>query len=148
MGEIFGSIYCWFEDFFGLELADYLWGISSPLQTTNMFVSFGLVMLCLSALFMVVFYYVLNHPKCNTWWGWLIFLVLNAGVNFIYGWRCLCSDFYNDKMVDANGDALVGIAESNFLCFGVSNAILSIVWFFFFSLVGKWWSTNCSHTPF
>ena len=26
MGEFFGSIYCWFEDVFGLELANYLWG--------------------------------------------------------------------------------------------------------------------------
>lgn len=26
MGEFFGSIYCWFEEFFGLDLANYLWG--------------------------------------------------------------------------------------------------------------------------
>ena len=30
MGEFFGSIYCWFEEFFGLDLANYLWGESSP----------------------------------------------------------------------------------------------------------------------
>lgn len=30
MGEFFGSIYCWFEDFFGLELSEYMWGSSSP----------------------------------------------------------------------------------------------------------------------
>lgn len=35
MGELFGSIYCWFEEFFGIELANYLWGQSSPLSQTN-----------------------------------------------------------------------------------------------------------------
>ena len=36
MGEFFGSVYCWFEDVFGLELANYLWGNLSPDQQTNM----------------------------------------------------------------------------------------------------------------
>ena len=35
MGEFFGSIYCWFEEFFGIELANYLWGESSLLSQTN-----------------------------------------------------------------------------------------------------------------
>ena len=38
MGQFFGSIYCWFEDFFGLELANYMWGLASPEQTTNLFI--------------------------------------------------------------------------------------------------------------
>ena len=35
MSEFFGSIYCWLEDFFGIELAEYLWGESSPEQLSN-----------------------------------------------------------------------------------------------------------------
>ena len=27
MGELFGSIYCWFEEFFGIELANYSFNI-------------------------------------------------------------------------------------------------------------------------
>ena len=45
MGELFGSIYCWLEDFFGLELADYLWGQSSPEQQSNMYIGIGLSMM-------------------------------------------------------------------------------------------------------
>ena len=41
MGEFFGSIYCLFEDVFGLELANYLWGNVSPDQQTNMYVPIG-----------------------------------------------------------------------------------------------------------
>ena len=42
MSEFFGSIYCWLEDFFGIELAEYLWGESSPEQLSNMFIGIGL----------------------------------------------------------------------------------------------------------
>lgn len=48
MGEFFGSIYCWFEDVFGLELANYLWGNVSPDQQTNMYVPIGFTMLFVS----------------------------------------------------------------------------------------------------
>lgn len=50
MGEFFGSIYCWFEDVFGLELANYLWGNVSPDQQTNMYVPIGFTMLAVSLL--------------------------------------------------------------------------------------------------
>lgn len=56
MGEFFGSIYCWFEDVFGLELANYLWGNVSPDQQTNMYVPIGFTMLVV-CLFVVLLYY-------------------------------------------------------------------------------------------
>ena len=45
MGEFFGSMYCVFEDLFGLELADYLWGNSSPISINNQFIAIGFWML-------------------------------------------------------------------------------------------------------
>lgn len=38
MGQFFGSIYCLFEDLFGLDLANYLWGLASPESQTNAFI--------------------------------------------------------------------------------------------------------------
>ena len=38
----------WFEDVFGLELANYLWGNVSPDQQTNMYVPIGFTMLVVS----------------------------------------------------------------------------------------------------
>ena len=93
MGEFFGSIYCWFEEFFGLDLANYLWGESSPQQTTNMFIGVGITMLLVSFAIVVVYYYVVNHPKLNNWWGWLIFFVGNAIINFIVGWQWVLKDY-------------------------------------------------------
>ena len=152
MGELFGSMYCWFEDFFGLELANYLWGQLSPLQTTNMFVTIGWWMLGISAALAAVYYYVINHPRLNNWWGWGIFLVLDMVINLILGWQILQKDFNAGKMVKedpATGEMVdLLINDANIWSFATTNMILAFGWFVLISYVVKWWSTNCSRAPF
>lgn len=152
MGQFFGSIYCWFEDFFGVNLADYLWGETSPLSTTNSFIGIGLTMLGISLAVAVTYYYVVNHPKLSNWWGWAIFLVINAGINFLVGWQWVLREYYKGKMVGinpaTNSEEALYITKSDMLCFGVSNMILSILAFVIISFIIKWWSTNCSRAPF
>lgn len=153
MGNFFGSIYCWlFEDFFGLDLANYLWGISSPEQTTNMFIGIGLAMLGVSAFVMVVYYYLLDHPKLANWCGWAIFLGINALINFIVGWQWVLQDYYDGLMYKIDnatgGKVNLAIDEGGIACFGVSNMILSMLAFLIFSYCFKWWSTNTRHAPF
>lgn len=152
MGQFFGSIYCWLDQFFGLELADYLWGLKSPYQQGNMFIGIGLLMLGITLFMAVVYYYALDHPRLNSWWGWGIFLAVNAIINFIVGWQWVLKDYYADKMVGLNPitgkleDLL--ISESDVLAFGVTNMLDAIIVFFIVSCMIKWWSTNCSHAPF
>lgn len=152
MGEFFGSIYCIFEDFFGLELAEYLWGQASPVSTTNSFIGIGFWMLGISLVMTLIYYYAVNHPKLNNWWGWGIFLLINAVINFIVGWQIVLRDYYDGLMVtidpSTNMKVPLNIGESEILCFGVSNMIISIVAFIIFSFIVKWWSTNCSRAPF
>lgn len=153
MGEFFGSMYCFlFEEFFGIELANYLWGIASPKQLTNMFIGIGLSMLCISLVVAVLYYYIINHPRLSNWWGWSIFLGVNAAVNFVVGWQWVLRDYYDGLMVKVS--ATTGkkvdlmINESDILAFGVTNMILAIAWFFIFSLIIKWWSSNACNAPF
>lgn len=152
MGQFFGSMYCLFEDFFGLELANYLWGQAAPEQQTNMFIGIGFSMLALSLFVVVLFYYIVNHPKMANWWSWLIFLAGNAVINFLVGWRWVLSDYYAGFMVSVdpatNQTVPLNIGEGDILCFGVSNMLLSIVAFILFSYIVKWWSTNVSNAPF
>jgi hypothetical protein len=152
MGNFFGSIYCWFEDFFGLELANYLWGQSSPLSQTNAYIGIGFTMLGVSLAMVLIYYYALNHPRLNQWWGWGIFLVVNAVINFIVGWQWVLADYYDDKMITidpaTNSTIPLNIGESEILCFGVSNMFLSILAFIILSFCFKWWSSNCSRAPF
>ena len=141
-------MYCGlFEDWFGVELADYLCGYASPLQTTNMFVYIGACMLIISLIIVWLYYYIINLPKLNNWWGWLIFLAINAVINFIIGWQWVLRDLYAGKMVNQNYQSL-NIDESNCLCFGGTNMILSIIAFLIFTFCLKWWSSNCSRAPF
>lgn len=152
MGEFFGSIYCWLEDFFGIPLAEYLWGLSSPEQVSNMYIGIGLSMLGISFAIMVIYYYLLDHPRLGNWWGWSIFLALNAAINFVVGWQWVLKDYYAGKMValdEATGNMVdLNIYTSNILAFGVTNMIDAIIAFIIFSYMFKWWSTNCPHAPF
>lgn len=152
MGEIFGSLYSSiFEDFYGLDLANYLWGTTSE-SGTNQYIGIGLWMLGISLLVAVVFYYVVNHPKLNNWWGWLIFAGINCVTNFIVGWQYVQRDLDAGLMTQVDSETgqtvdLV-VTTSDCLCFGVTNAIIALLFFFIFSMIIKWWSKSCSHAPF
>lgn len=152
MGQFFGSIYCWFDQFFGLELANYLWGIASPLSTTNSFIGIGLTMLSISLALVLLYYYGINHPRLNNWWGWGIFLAVNAVVNLIVGWQWVLADFYADKMVATdpatNAEIPLNIGATELFNFGLSNMFLSMLAFLLFSYAFRWWSSNCSRAPF
>lgn len=152
MGGFFGSLYCIFEDFFGLELADYLWGLASPDSTTNSFIGIGLWMLGISLGVALIYYYAVDNPKLCNWWGWGIFLVINAVINFLVGWQIVLQDYYDGLMVtidpSTNMNVPLNIGKSEILCFGVSNMILSIAAFIIFSFIIKWWSNNCRRAPF
>lgn len=152
MGDFFGSIYCWFEEFFGIELANYLWGESSLLSQTNSFIGIGWSMFGISFAMVLIYYYVINHPQLNHWWGWIIFLVINGIINFIVGWQWVLKDYYDGKMITidpaTNLQMPLNIGESEIIYFGVSNMFISVIAFIVFSFILKWWSTNCSRAPF
>ena len=152
MGEFFGSIYCWLEDFFGLELADYLWGEATSKQVSNMYIGIGLSMLCISFFMVVLYYYIVNHPRLNNWWGWLIFWITNGIINFIVGWQWVLKDYYDHLMVKTdpatNQEIDLDIYTSDILAFGITNMIDALIAFLVFSYIIKWWSSNCSRAPF
>ena len=151
MGEFFGSMYAsLFESFFGFDLADYLWGVTSQ-DGANLYIGIGLWLLGISLFVAFVFYYLINHPKLNNWWGWLIFLGINFVINFVMGIQWTLSDLWSGKMevYDKETKQMVTwVTEGNCFCFGVTNAILSIIVFFLFSMIIKWRSTNVAHAPF
>ena len=152
MGDFFGSIYTsLFEDFFGLDLANYLWGQTSQ-NGTNLYIGVGLWLIGISLAIAIIFYYVINHPRLNNWWGWLIFLGVNAAINFVVGWQWVLKDYYAGLMVkkDAATGKMVDLSiyTDDILAFGVTNMIDAIIAFIVFSYFIKRWSTNCSRAPF
>jgi hypothetical protein len=77
---------------------------------------------------------------------------VNFVINFIVGWQSVLKDYYEGKMITidpaTNMQTPLNIGETEILCFGVSDAILSILVFVVFSFCFKWWSSNCSKAPF
>ena len=153
MGQFFGSLYCWLglDQFFGLELADYLWGLSSPYQVSNMYIGIGLSMFVISLVVAVCYYYIIDHPRLSNWWGWLIFLGVNAVINFVVGWQWVLKDYYAGLMVKkaaATGEMVnLPIYTDDILAFGVTNMIDAIIAFIVISFIIKWWSRNCPNSP-
>ena len=151
MGDFFGSIYCWFEDFFGLNLAEYMWGTTTE-SGENLFIGIGLWMIIISALVMALYYYIIDNPHWADWKGWGVLLLINMLIQFIVGWQWTMTDLNAGKMVtvdpQTNQTEALDIDASNCVCFGVSNMILSILVFVILSYAFRWWSKNSSHSPF
>ena len=154
-----GTIYCWFESLFGQDLAEHLWGWDMSTQDytkANQFNSIGIVLFIISFFMVVLFYYIINHPRFNRWWSWLIVLIANALINFLYGWKLTLSDLSNNLISDdlmyirdvtTNAVVTTKITGSNCVNFGIVNAILAAIFFILFSFLLRWWSRNCSTCP-
>lgn len=137
-------------------MADYLSGYICPSEGaqdggylgSNHYVAYGLVALGVALAAMVVYYYVINHPRFNGWWSWLFTLLLAGLANLLVGALVTSGDLAAGNI----GDCLVngengGVYLASCWMFGVANFFVSAVWFTVFSFAFKWWSNNCKRTP-
>ncbi len=156
METVFGVIYCWFETFFGQNLAEHLWGFDGSEYTkTNIYNSVGVVMLLVSLFLVLSYYYFLNHPRFNKWWNWLIILGLNGIVNLLIGYAWTVNDYLNGTIADnlmysrnEEGEIVTHlITSSDCWGFGMANFFVATMFFTLFSFCFKWWSRNCKHSP-
>lgn len=167
MKDLFGSIYCWFESLFGQNLAEYLWGYNCETESyssSNAFYGIGLITLAISLTLVIIYYYVINHPRFNRWWSWLIVLGVTGTISLFVGYQWTATDFLNGYI----GDCLMYIRdeegnitsylihESDCWMFGVANLFISVGFFIVFSfivnVVGRVFpqlaSRNCKYSPF
>lgn len=159
MDNFFGTIYSWFRSFYGDYLNLYLWGYDPATQNfsnPNINNHVGLATLAISLIVVLVFYYVINHPKFNKWWSWLITLIINSLLNFGVAFGVVFSKYTNGNIpanlmydIDANGNILAEfITKLDCIGFGVANLFTSALFFFVLSFILKWWSSNAKHAPF
>lgn len=151
MGDFIGSIYCWFEDFFGTDLANYMWGQLNPDHTHNQYIGIGWITLLVSLLVALAYYRFIDSPRWNHWWGWLIYGAGNALVALLLGWQWTHSDFVagnmSYKLNEAGQKIGTDISEVNCLNFGISNLFISILFFCLLSAAFMWISNNCYKSP-
>ena len=157
--ELLGNLYCWFQGLYGANLSDHLWGWKDATQSYSgilVYNSVGVWTLIVSAVMMVLYYYVINHPRFNKWWHWGIVAVANSLIALLIGWYRAFSDFNNGLIADSlmyardeNGEIVVElITSANCWGFGMANMIVAFIFFLVLSLLFHWWSTNARYSPF
>ncbi|MDR3236316.1 MAG: hypothetical protein LBT48_06270 [Prevotellaceae bacterium] len=153
----FETIYRWFASLFGGDLADFLSGYVCATEEesdggylgSNQFVTYGFIALGIALAVMLVYYYVINHPRFNRWWSWLLMLLVVGLFNIFIGALMTSGDLAAGNIDDCliNGEN-GGIYDSNCWMFGLANVFVSAIFFVIFSIGLKWWSTNCKRSPF
>lgn len=158
MENVFGQIYSWFQSLFGQDLSYYLWGYDPSTESytnPNIYNHIGPLTLMISLLLVIVFYFIINHPR-SKWWNWLIALGTNGIVALFVGYSIVKSKYINgyihDSLMyqrDEDGNILsVLIGESNCWGFGIANMLVAIIAFIILSFILKWWSSGAKHIPF
>jgi len=151
---MFDTIYGWFSSLFGGDLDSYLLGRICPTDTTeeswgaSHYVMYGLIALGIALAVMLIYYYVINHPRFNKWWSWMLMMLLVGVSNLLVGAGITLGDLgageIGDCMINSENG---GIHDYNCWMFGLANFFLSAIFFILFSFAFKWWSTNCKRTP-
>ena len=114
-------------------------------SNVNQFQSIWLITFFSALALYVIFYYILNHPRFNKWWHWLITMaVLVVGI-FLYSRGLVMADIMGTSAHPIDPSLAVG--EDSATMFGIYNSILAALLFFVFSVVGRFGSKNCKNTP-
>lgn len=158
MNEILGEIYCLFESLFGENFGEYLWGWNCDAgnySNPSKFNQIGLICVSVSLIAVVLFYYVFNPVRRQRMW-WFVILGVSACVNGFIGYYITVSDYLNAKIgdclcyeKDGNGNIVSTlITEWECVYFGITNMIISAIFFFIFSMMLKWGSSGNRNYPF
>ncbi len=154
MGEKLGTIYSsLFENWYGVDLSDYIWGISSPVQDANLYANFGLWMLATTVLCGIVYYFVIDRHSLSHWWCWLISMAVPMVYNGIYGYVTLANQNNEGLMIDEK-QADLGFTSLDFVNFGLANMFMSMLVFIAFTIIVKLLfkytplQSDCSQAPF
>ena len=134
---------------YGQDLFYHLKGWDNGMQdfvaANNQFPTIWLVTFFSALLVFVVYYYILNHPRFNKVWHWLITMAVLAIGIFVWSRGLVMSDIAGVSMHPI--DPALNVSADNALLFGVYNAVLSAIFFLFFSFVGRFGSKNCKNSP-
>lgn len=147
LGTIYDLLFGWL---YSTDMADYLSGVTETADGQEgifQFPGLWLVAILVPLVVALLFYKLVDSPKTNRWWIWLIVGIIDSFLVWGYTLYDFFSQYRAGEMpVDENGDMLI----SNTDLFGVANAQFVLAFFFFFmwSLVFKFASTNNRYTPF
>lgn len=113
----------------------------TPLFLSNVFITIA---------FVVIFYYVINHPRFQRWYHWLLVMGCNFAIIFlIHIFTCIMMKNKEIVRSDTASDAtyLFDQGALVFTFYSLEMALISVVIYIVFSYSIKWWSVNACLTP-
>lgn len=149
MESIFNALYYLFSGLYGSDLYNFLTGAET--DGSNYFRILFLATLAFNLAVCAIYYYVPVVPiRLNTKGWWVLIGLVVAVISGI------CAYGYVDGMGDemVYKDMVTGVTHAlnvgngDLVLFGISNAIISLFFFFVGSLLLKWGSANFSKVPF
>ena len=157
MNEILGEIYCLFESLFGENFGNYLWGWNcedGSFTNPNKFNQIGLFTISICMIVVLIYYYVFNPVRKQRMW-WCAMLGMTAVINGFIGYYITINDYLDGKIGDClvntrdeEGNVVATLINSwDCFYFGVTNFIVSVCFFFLFSMILKWGSSGNKHYP-
>jgi hypothetical protein len=120
------------------EFFHYSVPFSDDLYQEGLYSSLGLSGILLSLLLAIAFYFIINRPSFSRWYHWLIILLVNFVFAFVIGLVLPQAKFTS-----------LGIEYelSEYIMFGLKNAIISTLFFILWTYCLKWWYGNAKGTP-
>lgn len=94
----------------------------------------------------IAYYYIINSPRLIRWYWWGCFNLGTSLLNFMIAWGIShgeLSDLYNNQNMDLPYSFMTEFFPFSILCF-----CWTFILFFVFSMMIKWWSSACKHSPF
>jgi len=118
---------------------------SNDMYNNGYYMPIFLILVILVAVVATCYYYAVNHPRVNRWYHWLFFNLGTGLVNFGLTW-IISSDkivaYYGAQGMDSPYD------WTNYLILSSIALLWTGIFFFVFSFIIKWGSSNCKRTPF
>lgn len=135
---------------YGQDLFYHLKGWDSGLQefveANNQFPTIWSIAFFSALVMYLLYYVVLNHPRLNRTWIWACFMgALILGV-FLTSRSMVVADIVGNSLYPV--DPQLSVSTSNATMFGVYNGLLSALFFFLLSVVGRVAGRNVKNVPF
>lgn len=117
----------------------YLNTFSDDLYNNQLYLPVGWTLLLSSLASTAIFYYVINHPRFNRWYHWLLFTGLIAVVNFLVAYFTSYNEI--NLLYEENP------YNTQYYTFGLVNFLYTFIFSALFSFGLRWWSINSATTP-
>ena len=142
LGDLYDLIFGWL---YSLDMADYLAGVSDTEASSLRYPGLWLAAFVFPLIVTLLFYKLVDSPKTNRWWIWLL---VGIGNSFLV-WAWTAWGYFgelNDGLMPTKGSES---AISDVDIWGLASAQWILAFFFFvLSLCVKFISTNNCFTPF